>query len=48
MVIVEKKEKISMGMWVMRCPKCGKVVAGASERYLLPVSTWCNCDAKIK
>ena len=31
-------------MWVMECPKCGKVLAGAPERYLLPDIEICRCD----
>ena len=46
MVTVNKKEMVSRSMWVMRCPKCGRVVASALERYLLPDAMWCNCDNK--
>lgn len=44
MIEVTKKKKISPAMWVMECPKCGKVLAGAPERYLLPDIEICRCD----
>ena len=38
------KKQIRYGLWVMECPKCGKVCASASDLYLLPQFTSCDCD----
>lgn len=45
---IYKKEKLGPAMWVMRCPKCGKIQASASERGWLPESTYCPCDKEDK
>lgn len=33
-------------MYVCQCPQCGKVLASASERELMPEWASCNCDIK--
>ena len=40
-VTITQKRTINPAMHVMECPKCGKIVASASERYLLPQSATC-------
>lgn len=46
MIKITKKETISKGLHVMRCPKCGAIPASASEREMLPEFTYCDCDGK--
>lgn len=31
-------------IYTMRCPKCGKVLASASEIEIMPEWAFCNCD----
>jgi len=38
---VTKKEKLSNAMYVIKCPDCGAIIAGASEYRLLP--SWSVC-----
>lgn len=46
MILIRKKKKVGNAMWVMECPKCGKICASASERSWLPDFTSCDCDNK--
>ena len=32
------------GMWIMTCPRCKKILAGALERWMMPEFATCNCD----
>lgn len=43
-MIIVRKKKIGQSMWVMECPKCGKICAGAPQKSWLPDCTTCNCD----
>lgn len=45
---IYKKEKVSPAMWVMKCPKCGKICASASERSCLPDWIICDCEEQIR
>lgn len=47
-MIITKKKKIGPAMWVMECPKCGRICAGATEKSWLPEITSCNCDEQEK
>lgn len=47
MKIYEKK-KINRALWVIRCPKCGKILASASEKGFLPEFMWCYCESYSK
>lgn len=44
MIESKKKERVNAAMWVMRCSRCHRVLASASELALLPDVVWCNCD----
>ena len=46
-MLIEKKQKIGAAMWVMVCPKCGKIQASACYRSWLPDCTWCSCDINV-
>ncbi|MCC6181047.1 MAG: hypothetical protein IT237_04370 [Bacteroidia bacterium] len=39
-----KKESLSSWMHVIKCQKCGAILSSASERYLLPQFSTCDCD----
>lgn len=41
-VTITNKKTINAAMHVMECPKCGQIVASASERYLLPQFVTCS------
>ncbi len=45
---IYKKEKINRSLWVIRCPKCGKILASASEKQYLPEFMWCDCESHSK
>lgn len=45
---IEKKNNPSSGLWTMDCPCCGKTVASAAERNLLPEWSVCDCDEPVK
>lgn len=39
---ITKKERLSGYMYVMSCPKCGRIVASAAQRDWLPEFTYCD------
>ncbi|MGH7240029.1 MAG: hypothetical protein ACREHG_08175 [Candidatus Saccharimonadales bacterium] len=41
-ITITEKETIHTAMHVMRCPECGRIVASASERRLLPQFATCE------
>lgn len=41
---VTKKKKVTAYMWVIECPKCGRYLASACEKNLLPSFAYCDCD----
>lgn len=41
-VEIRNKKMINEALYVMECPKCGRIAASASERYLLPEFTTCK------
>lgn len=44
---VYRKEKIGRGLWGIVCPRCGMILASASEREFLPEFSTCkNCEEK--
>lgn len=48
MIESTKKERVHAALWVMRCRRCHRVIASASEREFLPDVVWCSCDEEKK
>ena len=46
MKAIKRKKRVSPYMWVIECPNCGRYLASASEKSLLPSFAYCDCEIR--